>query len=303
MMKSPKFKYGSFPVSRVLIRALLPTVMRVGRTVVSGDSPAVSVMRSTLERRVIAPLVRKAVKFLPGLRTPKCYSDEATYHYLQHCLKKAKPVTEVLGHKMFLREGYDLGLPIWGIFEPVETELVKKVIKRGNVVLDIGANIGYYTLIAAKVVGETGKVFAFEPYPTTFSILEKNVKVNGYNNVILVQKAISNKTGKLKLHLWDSASHSICDSHGSHQSIIIEGIRLDDYFENYDGNIDFIKMDIEGAENWAIQGMPSLLAKNKNVKIMTEFNPPKLTRAGVEPEEYLGLLTERGFKLYYINMC
>ena len=210
---------------------------------------------------------------------------------------------EVQGHKMFLDSKDDLRLSIHGVVEPFETELVKKGIKEGDVVLDIGANIGYYTLIFAKLVGEEGKVFAFEPEPENFALLKKNVEINGYKNVILVQKAVSNKTGRTKLYLCEESAgdHRIYDWLDGRQSIEIEVIRLDDYFKDYDGKIDFIKIDIQGAESEAIQGMSNLLDKNKTVKIITEFAPLWLKRSGIEPEEFLKLLQKHDFKLYRVD--
>ena len=70
-----------------------------------------------------------------------------------------------------------------GSYEPLETETVKREIKKGNVVSDIGANIGYFASIVAKLVGEEGKVFAFEPDPGNFALLERNVQTNGYKYV------------------------------------------------------------------------------------------------------------------------
>lgn len=212
-------------------------------------------------------------------------------------------LVEVQGHKMFLDSKDSLRLSIYGVYETFETELVKKEIKNGDVVLDVGANIGYYTLIFAKLVGEKGKVFAFEPDPTNFALLKKNVETNGYRNVILVQKAVSNKTEKTRLYLSEDnkADHRIYDSHDGRQSVEIEAIQLDDYFKDYDGRIDFIKMDIEGAEAAALQGTLNLLKKNKDVKIVTEFWPIALKRFGVNPEEYLKSLREQDFRLYHIN--
>lgn len=212
-------------------------------------------------------------------------------------------LVEAQGHKMFLDSKDSLRLSIYGVHEPFETELVKKEIRDGDVVLDIGANIGYYTLIFAKLVGEKGNVFAFEPDPTNFALLKKNVEINGYQNVILVQKAVSNKTEKTRLYLSEDnkADHKIYDAHDGRQSIEIEAIRLDDYFKDYDGRIDFIKMDIEGAEASALQGALNLLKKNKNVKLVTEFWPSALKKSGAEPGEYLNLLIELGFSLYHLN--
>jgi FkbM family methyltransferase len=210
---------------------------------------------------------------------------------------------EIQGHKMFLDSRDTLGLLRDEVYEPLETELVKKEIKKGDVVLDIGANIGYYTLIFARIVGEEGKVFAFEPDPDNLALLKRNLEINGYQNTILITKAVSNKTEKIKLYLAedDLGDHRIYNSHDGRKSIEIEAIKLDDYFENYNGRIDFIKMDIQGAEGLATQGGFNLLNKNKTVKIVTEFWPIGLKRSGVEPMEYLKALSEHGFKLYHIN--
>ena len=86
----------------------------------------------------------------------------------------------------------------WGDFEK---EVIEKQIKKGDVILDIGANIGFYTLIMAKLVGEKGKVYAFEADPTNFEILKKNVEVNGYKNIVLVNKVVSNKNEKIKFYV------------------------------------------------------------------------------------------------------
>jgi len=255
-------------------------------------------------RKILLSLYKKGkngVKILFGHGIGEFYPVKVINSFTISHLKSS--FAEVQGHKMFLDSIDTLGLSINGIYEPLETELVKKEVKKGDVVLDIGANIGYYTLIFAKLVGEEGKVFAFEPEPTNFALLKKNVEINGYKNVILVQKAVSNKTGKLKLYLCEDnlGDHRIYDPHDGRKSVGIEAIRLDDYFEGRDLKIDFIKMDIQGAEGGAIQGMLNLLRKNKTVKIVTEFWPGGLKRFGTDANEYLKLLTELGFKLYEIN--
>jgi FkbM family methyltransferase len=211
------------------------------------------------------------------------------------------PLADVDGHKMLWGSGGIINSLILGVYEPLETEIVKREVKKGDTVLDLGANIGYYTLILARLVGEGGKVYAFEPDTTNFSWLEKNVEINGYKNVVLVPKAVSNKTGKARLYLSkdNRADHSIYDAHDGRQYIEIEAVRLDDYFKNYDGKIDFIKMDIQGAEGEALRGMSELL-RNNNVKMLMEFSPSGLERSGMKPEECLKLVTGLGFRLYEI---
>lgn len=209
----------------------------------------------------------------------------------------------VQGHKMFLDPLDSLSLSIFGYCELPETELVKKQVNKGDTVLDIGAHIGYYTLILARLVGSQGKVYAFEPDPNNFALLKKNVEINGYKNVILIQKAVSNETGKIRLYLSenDAGNHRIYDSHDGRRSIEIEAIRLDDYFRGSDERIRFIKMDIEGAEGSAVLGMSDLLKKNKSIKIVTEFSPAALKKSGSEPEDYLRQLINQGFKLFHTD--
>lgn len=103
---------------------------------------------------------------------------------------------EIQGHKMFIEPADGLEFLIKPHHEEFETEIFKKEIKKGDTVLDLGAHIGYYTLLAAKLVGEKGKVFAFEPEPTNFALLKKNIKINNYQNVIPVQKPFLIKTEK-----------------------------------------------------------------------------------------------------------
>lgn len=212
-------------------------------------------------------------------------------------------VSVVHNHKMFLDVNDTLGLSLNGSYEEFETELVKKEVQRGDVVLDIGANIGYYTLIFAKLVGEKGKVYAFEPDPTNFKLLKKNVLINGYKNVIFVQKAVSQKNGIVKLYLCDDnkGDHRIYDSGDDRDFLEIESISLDNYFCGKNRKINFIKMDIQGAEGLALQGMTDILKRNDELKIISEFWPIGLKRAGTTPFSFLKLLLDHGFKLNELN--
>jgi len=214
-----------------------------------------------------------------------------------------KDTIKIDGHKLFLDSEDSLRLSVYGKFEPFETEVIKKEIKEGDVVLDIGANIGYYTLIFAKMVGPKGKVFAFEPDTENFTLLKKNVEVNGYKNVVLINKAVSNESGKIKLYLneYNHANHTIYPSENHHKSILIQSTSIDDFFKDYKGKINFIKIDTEGAEYLAVQGMPNLLNKNKNIKIITEFCPLWLEKSDIVAKEYLKLLSKHGFKLHHLD--
>ena len=206
----------------------------------------------------------------------------------------------IQGHKMFLDSKDSLRLSSSEYFEPFETELVKREVKKGDIVLDVGANIGYYTLIFAKLVGTGGRVFAFEPEPNNFALLEKNIEINGYKNIQLFKKAVTSKSGKVNLYLNinTEGGHSIYKSKDSGKRIEVESVCLDDFI---DEKVDFIKIDVEGSEGEVIKGMMGLMEKNQNLKMITEFHPRSLKKANIEPGGYLGLLLKLGFKLHNVD--
>lgn len=187
----------------------------------------------------------------------------------------------------------------WDAFE---TKIFCQSLKVGDVVVDVGAHIGFYTLLAAKIVGEAGKVYAFEPDSKNFSLLTKNVAANGYKNVILVNKAVSNKTGQAKLfiHPENTGDHRLYSAGDSRVSKTIETVSLDDYFANSSEKIDFIKLDIQGFEYQALSGSKKTISKQKNLKMITEFWPYGLAKSGDSANKLLSLLKELGFKLFII---
>ena len=223
-------------------------------------------------RKVIASALRRGKLFFNQFRFHSFIKNSIIwppYKILVNLLKDPDSIANVQGHKMFLDSMDSLSLSVFGIYEPLETELIKTELKAGDVFLDIGAHIGYYTLIAAEQVGHNGKVIAFEPEPTNFSLLKKNVEMNGYQNVILIQKAVTSRSekGRLFLSNTNTGNHTLLDYYNDRNSIEIETISLDDYFNDYEGYVDFVKIDVEGAEATVIQGMTALLQKNEKIKI------------------------------------
>ncbi|MFA5793503.1 MAG: FkbM family methyltransferase [Candidatus Brocadiia bacterium] len=212
-------------------------------------------------------------------------------------------LADVQGHKMFLDPYDSLSLSMNGVYEPLETSIVKQYVKKGDIVLDIGANIGYYTLLFARLVGDEGKVYAFEPEPDNFELLKKNVEINKYENVVLIQKAVSDVGGKIRLYLSgdNKGDNRIFDSDDNRPYIDVDMVSLSDYFSDYKGKVDFVKMDIQGAEGRVVKGMINLLNNNRQIKIISEFWPEGLDRAGTKPEEYLMTLESFGFKLNIID--
>lgn len=206
------------------------------------------------------------------------------------------------GHKIYLDRDDSMRLSTRGYYENFITKLIPKLVKKGDIVVDIGAHIGYYTLILAKSVGEEGKVYAFEPDPTNFALLKKNIETNGYKNVVLEQKAVSNSSGKVKLHLGKERSthHSIHQNkYSSEDYVLVESISLDDYFKEI--SLNFAKIDIEGEEFGALRGMQSLLKRSNDLKIITEMVPIFLEQIKITPEQFVKFLQEQEFIVYTIH--
>ena len=210
---------------------------------------------------------------------------------------------EIEGEKMYLDKVDALSLSINGIHEKIITNLIKKEIHRGDIVVDIGAHIGYYTLQFANLVGPTGKVYAFEPEPKNFELLKKNVQINKHDNVVLIQKIVSDKVGIVEFFIskFDSIGNKLFKSDESGSSIKVGSTTLDEYFKDLKKKIDFIKMDIQGGEGKAILGMKNLLKENKNLKIIQEWWPDALKQNHTNPEDHLKFLQHIGYKFYEID--
>ncbi|SFM80559.1 FkbM family methyltransferase [Thermodesulforhabdus norvegica] len=190
-----------------------------------------------------------------------------------------------------------------GYYEKFTMQLFKKTLAPGMVVCDIGAHIGFYSLIAARKVGSRGRVYAFEPDPRTFPYLVRNIKQNGFSELIVpVKKAVSNQEGVLRLHLDEvtGGDTSLFHRDTSGRTIEVQSIKLDDFLPNQ-VKVDVIKMDIEGGETVALEGMENVLKRSSDVKMFVECNPDMLHKAGSSVEDLLLKLHSLGFEVKVIN--
>jgi len=216
--------------------------------------------------------------------------------------------------KIYLDKWDSLDLLENKVYGELDTKIVKKVVKTDDVVLDLGANIGYFTILFAKLVGNNGKVIAFEPEFKNFQILKKNIAENGFHNVIAENKAVSEKNGTTVLYTGtkSSGANRIYEpkkaqewrEKGKQQEFLkneIETVSIDEFLNNKKiENVDFIKMDIEGGEFFALKGMKNVL-KNPNLKIFMEWDKPALEDSGIKPIQVLELLKEENFYIYYVH--
>lgn len=242
-------------------------------------------------RSVIAKKYVEIRKRLIGSGIGSFYPVKKVNEILLSKLKQK--YTIVNGYKMFLDDNDSLELSINPEYEPEETAIIKLVVNLGDVVVDIGSHIGYYTLLLSGLVGSTGKVYAFEPDPKNYSLLRMNVDINGIKNVVTVNKAITDRKGLVSLYPGaESQNPSLA---GKGEPTVVYGTTLDDYFVGLENKIDLIKMDIEGGEYSAVLGMNSVIEKNPDLILITELYPEALSKFGVSESEYLSLLKSNGF--------
>jgi len=188
------------------------------------------------------------------------------------------------------------------VYEPAETAILKRELKAGQTFIDIGAHIGYYTLLASSLVGETGVVFAFEPSPENFGVLKNNIRAAGSNNIFPVDQAVSGKTGSTLLYLnpKNTGDNRLFNPGVQEwQKIQVQTTRLDDFFSAYSGRIDFIKCDAQGHELSIIRGAAETLSRFPKVKMLVEFFPLGIKQNGDDPETLLAELKGLGFRTEY----
>ena len=195
--------------------------------------------------------------------------------------------------------------------ESFETEIYKKYLKSGHAVLDIGANIGFYTLIAASAVGPNGKVIAFEPSKQNVEMIEKSIAENSMTNVRVANVAISDESGLGELYLspYYQSEHSLFEYHyssGVHnkgEKTTVKLVTIDNFLEqNYNSfDVDFIKMDIEGAESRALCGMKQTMTENKHLTMIAEFWPQGFSNAEKNPQDFLEMLNSYDFVIHHID--
>ena len=252
-------------------------------------------------------LLRKAAKASGQMGLIRRLAGPAVGRFLYKLSPGASGTTQMHGHTMYLAPPgryppLDMAM---ARYEPGTTRLFQETVKPGMVVVDIGAHVGYYTLLAAKQVGSTGKVFAFEPEPDNHAILLKNICMNSYDNVVAAQMAVTDRRGDSTLYLTDldSGRHSVYH-HGLPErgSAQVKTTTLD-YFLASEGwpPVDLIKIDVEGAEVKVLEGMTLLVEKSANLKLIIEFNPSLLQDGGSTPLEFLEGLASRGWGVQIIE--
>lgn len=226
----------------------------------------------------LRPLAGKALRSLRGPKYKPPARDGGKYR--------------IQGRWMYVDDRDSMQLTKYGIYSPEQTSFVKGLVKSDHVCLDIGANIGYFTLVMAK---QAKQVHAFEPEPRNFDILQKNMALNNVQNATLYNSAVSSEaSGRATLHLcgMNRGMHRLYQSHWCNEGTVkVQTIRIDDYISQ----ADFVKMDIEGAELGALRGMKKML--ERGTTLLMEFHPPSIVEYGADPGDVYDFMKSLGYSV------
>jgi len=219
-------------------------------------------------------------------------------------LRRGNIIKEILGSKMILDlndPGLSRQLLVDGIREAISVESFQRELKEGDCVVDIGANLGYYTLLEARLVGGSGRVYAIEPDPDNVKLLKKNIELNAFSNIEVFELAISNTQAIVPLYKSIQSNwHSLTDysrervKFNAGEVLDVQATTLDEFLRDkvYPRAI---RMDVEGHEYEIFKGMENTLQKRLPLLIFIEFHFDLLKKQ--KSAEILETLKRTGFHI------
>lgn len=160
---------------------------------------------------------------------------------------------------------------ILGIYEPAVVRALRRCVQPGGLCVDVGAHLGYFTILMARFAGPSGRVIAFEPFPDTYRALEQNIGLNQIRNVVLEPRAVSESSGTLSLTFARTQRYSWTPSavayavEGETAVMDVPVTSLDDYFRQFPGSPRVVKIDVEGAEFSVLRGAAETLSRARPV--------------------------------------
>ena len=192
-------------------------------------------------------------------------------------------------------------------FEKDEISFLQNSLQAGNIFLDVGANYGIYTILAGKLVGPQGHVYSFEPSRRELNVLKHNIEMNHLENVTVIEYAVSNHTGTTQLAIArDGGLNSFADTHRSDQKIElwqnVETTSLDEFVAKYSiPRVDFVKIDVEGAEKLVFEGAEKLLTSVQPTTVIFEASDFNAGGFGYTVKDFLNQILGRGMKLFVLG--
>ncbi len=194
----------------------------------------------------------------------------------------------------------------FGIWEPNLTHWMCGQLRPGDTFVDVGANLGYYSLLASKIVGDTGNVIAIEASPRNAAQLERNLALNRTRNVRAVQAAVTDRVGTVSFYQGPAGrpgQSSVAKRKGMAYECEVPTAPLCEILTPHEtATARIIKIDVEGAECAAVAGLlPCLTATSPELEIVLEINPAHLASEGHKAEDLIAAFTDAGLHAYRIE--
>lgn len=260
-----------------------------------------------LKKEGFLVFLKKSFLFAGGF-SKRFFREYVPLKILYSLSDDGKLVKEIQGSKMVLDlndQGISRELAVYGCHEKNSTQQTKSILRPGMTVLEVGANIGYYALMEAKIVGNQGKVFAFEPSPYNFNLLQANIELNGYRNIETFPKAIGDKEGRAMFYVAGRSNLSgfikrddmASMYRGGKEDVVeVEVVRLDNFLR--DKKVDFIRMDVEGFETEILKGMEKTLSsKSAPAYFFIEVHSELLHKKNSSAGALVGYLKHYGYEV------
>ncbi|MBI3181721.1 MAG: FkbM family methyltransferase [Myxococcales bacterium] len=192
---------------------------------------------------------------------------------------------------------------LFGTYEADSARVFRRVLGPGMCAIDCGAHAGYFTLLFSRLVGPSGKVVALEPFPCTFDVLSRNLTRRGAGNVLALRKAVSNKNGLSTFYVTSSSvSHTLLPIKEWQKEVAVETVRIDELVSQLNlQDVRLVKLDVEGAEGEALEGMRGLISRKEPLNVVLEYKPHLFRRRNLDPREFLHSLMALGFELFVIR--
>lgn len=266
-----------------------------------------------LSASVATSLARFYLRHVPIRKGKAAVWDIVRHYTKRYC--KAIPPRRTIAHdgRVFdveFTESRERLLFFWGRWTPPIEAVLRRRLTPGAVCIDVGANIGYFTTLASRLVGPTGRVIAFEPLPSSFRRCLVHVQLNHCSNVEVHQLALSDREGVTTLYepqlgrgrdlctVRPVATQGTASGTIEHQ---VRTVRLDEFLDSVTASrVNFIKLDVEGAELLALHGMERLLGSCPDLEVLCEVTDSFLKELGGSERELLRYLSEVGYSAYRV---
>lgn len=204
-------------------------------------------------------------------------------------------------YKIFSRDYAGSHLLVTGIWEPYVTMTIERILRPGDTFVDVGANFGYFSILASGLVQEPGKVMAFECNPNVASLLKENIQLNGCKNIMLYEHALGDQEGNINFFLSSAdTGHGSLDQAKNSRQISVQIHKYDDL--NLECQVRLIKIDVEGAEYRVLKGMKNLLSSPSRPYVICEMSNKFEGRGGDNVKDIMNYMDDLGYEAKLIPL-